>query len=161
MNERGGLLLSRPVHGPTISIHDPRGRLGYGGFRVYKAKDLHRGPLTHGRMYLNQDARLPISEKNLADLDEWAYYGGLANGGLGAPMPFIQGGANESGNWNETLGPNAASIADETGVTLTTTNKALWATVNMGMVGALRANFFTPGRMVRLIAFVKSTSGVA
>lgn len=67
--------------------------------------------------------------------------------------------ANESGNWNESLGPGSAMVADEGNVTPTTTMKALWAPVNVGMAGALRANFWFPGRAVRLSAAVKLAVG--
>lgn len=67
--------------------------------------------------------------------------------------------ANESGYWNETLGPNSAMLADEGSVTPTTTSKALWAPVNVGAAGALRANFWAPGRTVRLTAAVKLLVG--
>jgi hypothetical protein len=71
----------------------------------------------------------------------------------------VAGGANESGFWNETLGPNSAMLADEGSVTPVTTMKAMWAPVNLGAAGALRANFWYPGRAVRLTAAVKLVVG--
>ena len=139
MNERGAQVLDRP--GPAVSISDPLGRLGRG--------PLHRGPMPRGAMWAG-GRRVP--ERLLSGLDELAYAGDL-------PLPPIAGGAFEGGFWNESLGPDSAMVADEGAVTPTTTLKALWAPVNVGMAGALRANFWRPGRRVRLTAYVKLVVG--
>jgi len=85
--------------------------------------------------------------------------GGLYVSRNGRVIPPIAGGAGESIYWNESIGPGSASIADEGNVTPTTTMKAFWNPVNVGQAGALRANFWQPGRMVRVMAAVKLAIG--
>lgn len=67
--------------------------------------------------------------------------------------------AGESIYWNESIGPGSASVADEGNVTPTTTAKAIWAPVNVGAAGALRAGFWIPGRAVEMRATVKLAIG--
>jgi hypothetical protein len=75
----------------------------------------------------------------------------------GSPIMPIKGGADGI-YYQDTRLPFLT--ADQTGVTLTTTQKMLWAT-GASSPTILPANYWTVGKLVKLEAFLKITTGTA